>query len=259
MRRIRVIPTLLIDSNCGLVKTIRFGKRTYIGDPINAIKIFNDKGVDELLLLDIDASRNAREPNYQVIEDMVSEAFMPVGFGGGVHNVDQMARLFRCGLEKVVLSTAAHASSELVRDASARFGSQSIVVCMDIKRTMFRGYQVRTHSGQRSTRQEPIAYARQLEAAGVGEIIVNSIDRDGTYLGYDLNLISSVSQAVQVPVIALGGARNTSDFVGAIQKGHASAVAAGSMFVYQSASRGVLISYPSEKELNQLYNEMAVQ
>ncbi len=251
-----MIPTLLIDSNGGLVKTIKFRNRTYIGDPINAVKIFNDKGVDELVLLDIDASKEGRAPDYAKIEAIVSEAFMPISFGGGISSTDQMARLFQCGLEKVVLSTHAVGNIHLIREASARFGNQSIVVCLDVKKTWLGQHRVTTHAGARLLKLDPVQVALQMEDAGAGEIIVYSIDRDGSFQGMDLELIRMVATKVNVPVVACGGARNIQDFVLAVTQGMASAVAAGSMFVYQQPSRGVLISYPNEKELLQMYRSM---
>ncbi len=253
MRRIRVIPTLLIDSNSGLVKTIKFGKRTYLGDPINAVKIFNEKEVDELLLLDIDATRDGREPNYSVIEDIVSEAFMPIGFGGGIRNVRQMGSLFRSGIEKVVLSSALHTHPGLVAEASARFGSQSIVGCLDVRKKLLGGYEIVNRIGKKATALSPVQMALQLQDHAIGEIIVYSVDRDGTYAGFDMNLLRSIATAVEVPVVACGGARGTKDFIDAVVLGKASAVAAGSLFVYQSETKGVLISYPKLEEMNHIF------
>lgn len=245
IRRIRVIPTLLVSSSGGLVKTVRFKNRTYIGDPINAVRIFNEKGVDELVLLDIDASREGREPRYQAIEEIVSEAFMPVAYGGGITSVDQMARLFRCGLEKVILCTSPHSNPELIPEAAARFGSQSLVVSLDVRRQWFGGRKLRVKGGNVAVEKDPVAFARKAVADGAGEVLVYSIDRDGTYEGYDLELLRSISTAVTVPVIACGGARNIDDFRAAINEAGCSAVAAGSIFVYSGRNQGVLINYPS--------------
>ena len=245
LRRIRVIPTLLITSSGGLVKTVRFKNRTYIGDPINAVRIFNEKGVDELVLLDIDASREGREPNYQAIEEIVSEAFMPIAYGGGVTSVNQMAQLFRCGLEKVVLCTAVHSNPRLIAEAAARFGSQSLVVCLDVKRQWLSGPRLRIKGGTVGAGIQPVEFARQVVDAGAGELLVYSIDRDGTYEGYDLELLRSISSAVTVPVIACGGARGIEDFQAAVHGAGCSAVAAGSVFVYKEKKQGVLINYPT--------------
>jgi len=256
MRRVRVIPVLLIDSAAGLVKTVKFGKRTYIGDPINAVRIFNDKGADELVLLDIDATRDGRQPNYALIEDIASEAFMPVGYGGGITSPAQIQRLLRCGLEKVVLSTAAHENPELVREAARQSGAQSVVVCIDVKRGLF-GSSVVTRGGRTKTKLLPGEAASRAVEAGAGEIIVQSVDRDGTFLGYDEPLLASIARNVAVPVIALGGARNLGDFQAAVAGAGCSAAAAGSMFVFQGVARGILISYPSESELDGLYRSLA--
>jgi cyclase len=254
MRRVRIIAVLLLDSSGGLVKTIRFGKRTYIGDPINAVRIFNDKGCDELAILDIDATVDGREPNYSMLEEIAGEAFMPVGYGGGITSVLQMKRLFRCGVEKVILSTQAHLTPELVTQGADQFGAQSIVVCLDVKKTLVGGQRVFVKSGRGKTGLHPWHAAKQAVKAGCGEIIVQNIDRDGTFKGYDSQLIKSVAEHIRVPVIGLGGASTLDDCIQLIEESSCSAVAAGSMFVYHGKTRGVLISYPSEAQLQQ-FNE----
>ena len=247
-RRIRVIPTLTIDGRGRLVKTVRFDKRTYIGDPINAVRIFNGKEVDELLLLDIDATKEGRSPDYDAIEEIVSEAFMPVGYGGGIRTMEEVTRLFQCGIEKVVISSAA-ANLDLIHEASQRFGAQSVAVCLQVKRGLMGGYSVRFNSVAAGSSDKPEDFARKVVEAGAGEVIVYAIDRDGAYKGYDLALLQAVSSAVDVPVVACGGARNIDDFRAAVAEAGCSAVAAGSLFVYRSAGQGVLISYPSQAEL----------
>jgi cyclase len=256
MRRIRVIPALLLNSSGGLVKTVGFGKRTYIGDPINAVKIFNEKGVDELVLLDIDAAKDGREPNFEMIEDIASEAFMPIGYGGGISSVDQMALLFRCGLEKVIVSTTATENPGMLREASDRFGAQSVVVCLDVRKTLLGKSVVTIRSNRTSTKMTPVEAATKAVENGAGELIVYSINRDGSYRGYDEDLLQSVAQSVEVPVIASGGARDLSDFYSAVAESGCSAVSAGSMFFYHGKTKGVLISYPSESELTQLYERL---
>lgn len=255
MRRIRIIPTLLLDKAGGLVKTVRFSRRTYIGDPINAVKIFNEKGVDELVLLDIDATRNGREPNYGLIEEIVSEAFMPVAYGGGIRSIQQMTRLLRCGLEKVIVTTLADEDPGTLRQAANHFGAQSVVVCLDVKKGYF-GPRVITHCGARKSKLSIIEAAQRAVTHGAGEIIVQAVDREGTFCGYDEALIATITRAVDVPVIALGGARNLEDIRSVLVNAGCSAVAAGSMFVYQGPERGVLISYPSEAGLNVLYRSL---
>lgn len=259
MRRIRVIPTLLLNSSGGLVKTIKFGNRTYIGDPINAVKIFNEKCVDELVLLDIDATRDGREPDYSLIEDIASEAFMPIGYGGGIRSTAQMATLFRLGLEKVIVSTALYESPKLVSDAAQQFGSQSVVACLDVRTSVLGKRTVYVRSGTKSTRMDPVAAAKRAANDGAGEIIVYSINADGAYRGYDMKLLGAVASSVSVPVIACGGARNLDDFYDAVVGAGCSAVAAGSMFVYQGNTRGVLISYPSESSMAAMYEQMECQ
>ncbi len=256
MRRIRVIPTLLLDSSGGLVKTVKFGKRTYIGDPINAVKIFNDKGVDELVILDIDATRDKREPNYALVEDIVSEAFMPIGYGGGINDIQQMQNLIQCGLEKVILSTAAHERPEIISEASRQFGAQSVVVCLDLKQSLFGTSCAMTRSGTQKTKLDPVKAARRAVDLGAGELIVCAVDRDGTFSGYDQRLLQTITKNVDVPVVALGGARGINDFNVAIEQCGCSAVAAGSMFVYHGTNKGILISYPSELELQHFYQEL---
>ncbi len=248
LRRVRVIPTLLIDGRGRLVKTVKFGKRTYIGDPINAVKIFNTKEVDELILLDIDATNERRAPNYRLVEDIVGEAFMPVAYGGGISTLDHLTRLYRCGIEKVVLSSALAAGADLVAAASARFGAQAVVACLPVKKSFLGELAVRVKGASHSLPGQPKQIAAQVAGQGAGEIILYSIDRDGTFQGFDLETVRAVSAAVDVPVVACGGAATVVDFRAAVDAG-ASAVAAGSMFVYQSKTRGVLISYPNEGEL----------
>lgn len=248
MRRIRVIPVLQIDRNGGLVKTVRFGKRTYIGDPINAVKIYNDKGVDELILLDIDATRDRRSPNAAILEDIVSEAFMPIGYGGGVTTIDQMGSLLRAGAEKIIINTCTALNPSLLTDAANRFGSQSIVAAIDVKKKMLQGYKCYIKSGSQSV-GDPILWAKHCQSLGAGEILLTSIDREGTYRGYDIPLLKSVSTSVSIPVVANGGARSVQDFLVAVTEGHCSAVSAASIFVYSAQDEGVLIRFPNETEL----------
>ena len=248
-RRVRVMPTLLIDRDGRLIKTVKFGKRTYIGDPINAVKIFNRKEVDELILFDIDASVDRREPNYALIEDIVSEAFMPVGYGGGIHTLDHIVKLYACGLEKVVLTSALKDGTALIEEAARRFGSQAIVACLPVKKPLLRSHGVFVRSGRQALDDGPVALAEKVVTAGAGEIILYAIDRDGTYQGLDIDLIRHVSDAVDIPVVACGGASDIEDMRRAIVEGGASAVAAGSLFVYSAPGKGVLISYPSQERL----------
>lgn len=224
----------------------------YIGDPINAVRIFSEKEVDETVVLDICASRDGREPNYQLIEELAGEAFMPLAYGGGIRTLDQIRRLIRSGVEKVVINSAAAESTSIIREAADIFGSQAVVAAIDIRRSIFGKYRVVTKSGTIETKLDLYAYVEHLVSAGVGEIFVNNIDLDGTMKGYDLPLIRSITELVNVPVVACGGAGSTSHLFDGIHAGGASAVAAGSMFVFHGKHKAVLISYPTSLEIDQL-------
>jgi len=247
MLRPRCIPCLLLHGN-GLVKTLRFGRPRYIGDPLNAVKLFNDLEVDELIFLDILATREARGPDFERIRAIAGECFMPIGYGGGVRSIEDARRLFGIGIEKVILNTAAVELPSLVAELARTFGSQSIVVTIDAKRDWFGRPRAFIRSGTKNTHLKPEDLASQLEHQGAGEILVNSIDRDGTMEGYNYELIDAVSRAVSVPVIACGGAGSITDLRSAIASG-ASAAAAGSLFVFKGPHRAVMITYPSRAEL----------
>lgn len=249
MLKTRVIPALLLRG-AGLVKTTAFKNPVYVGDPINAIRIFNEKEVDELVLLDIAASRTGRGPAFSTIESIASECFMPVAYGGGITTVEQVRRVLELGVEKVVINAAALADPQIVRAVADEFGSQAIVVSMDVKRKLLGRYEVYGDSGTRSTGHEPVTYARMMADHGAGEILLTAIDRDGTMKGYDIELVSKVASAVSIPVIASGGAGTIADFGVASKQGGAAAVAAGAMFVFHGPHRAVLITYPSHAELS---------
>lgn len=251
MLQTRVIPVLLLQ-NKGLVKTVQFKKGKYIGDPINAIKIFNDKECNELVVLDIDASKENRGPNFEFIRAIASECFMPLGYGGGIRNIDDINNLFSLGIEKVILNTAALKSPQLIQQASEKFGNQSIVLSVDITKSMFGKYQIFSHSKANHNYSDPIHYILENIKNGVGEIIINSVDRDGMMNGYDLKLIQKVSHEVNVPLIACGGASSLNDLRSAVEHG-ASGVAAGSIFVYHGPHKAVLINYPSYNECKMLF------
>lgn len=257
MRRVRVIPVLTIDRMARLVKTVAFGKRTYIGDPINAVRIFNTKMVDEILLFDIDATVDGRSPNFEAIGDVAEEAFLPMGYGGGIRSVEDAAKLFALGLEKVVLSSEALTRPALVTAIAERFGVQAVAVSLPYSRKLLGGQQVATRSGKAKTGRAPLDAAKAMVAAGAGEIILYSIDRDGKWTGFDLETVTSVAEAVDVPVVACGGASGLGDFLPAIRDAGASAVAASSLFVYRAPNQGVLISYPEEGDLrDQLFAKL---
>jgi cyclase len=251
MLKARVIPCLLLR-NQGLVKTVRFKEYTYVGDPINAVRIFNEMEVDELIFLDILASKDKKEPDYKLLSELAGECFMPLTYGGGVRTVEQMKKLFALGIEKVALNTASVDKPEIISEGASLFGRQAIIGSIDVRRSIFGKYEVIVEDGTRRTGLNPIEHACSLEKFGVGEILITSIDRDGTWEGYDLDLISKVSAAVGVPVIASGGAGSVEDIGRAVRTGGASAAALGSMVVFQSKGLGVLIKFPSQAELSRV-------
>ena len=248
MRSVRVIPVLLLRNN-GLVKTVKFKDPVYIGDPINAIKIFNEKEVDELVFLDMEVTKNGGEPDYQLLQEFASEAFFPLAYGGGIHTLEQAKRIFRIGVEKIVLSSSAISDPKLVREIADFSGSSSVVVCIDVKKSLFGAHKIFPRNGQKLDNPDPFDMAKSMEQLGAGEIIVNSVDLDGTMLGYDYELIKKMKKVVGIPVVSLGGAGSLSDFKRAVESG-ASAVAAGSFFVFFGKLKGVLITYPSSRDLD---------
>ncbi len=245
--RPRVIPTLLLR-HAGLVKTVKFADAKYVGDPINAVRIFNDKEVDELLFLDVGSAVQAAGPNFELLSDIASEAFMPFGYGGGIRTIEQVRRLFGLGVEKVVLNRAAVEDPSLVERAASLAGSSSVVVGIDVRRRLFGRPEVVAASATLRTGRDPVAHAVEMERRGAGELFLQSVDRDGTQTGYDEALIADVSAAVSIPVIAAGGAGSVADLAKAVAAG-ASAAAAGSLFVFRGRHRAVLITYPTEQDL----------
>ncbi|UYN82570.1 MAG: AglZ/HisF2 family acetamidino modification protein [Microcella sp.] len=246
----RVIPVLLVSDGY-LVKPVKFQGDKYIGDPINAVRIFNEKQVDELVICDIDASIKGTGVNYTLIEEIASEAFMPVGYGGGVSSAAEAQRITSIGIEKVVLNTAALQRPETITEISDALGASSTVVSVDARRKLTGGWEAFARRGTRKTGFSPAEFASRAQQLGAGEILVSSIDRECTFGGYDLKLIESVAAAVTVPIIALGGAGGFDDFAPALEAG-ASAVAAGSMFVLNGKHRAVLISYPTPERVRTL-------
>lgn len=253
MIRARVIPCLSL-LNGGLVKTRRFRDPVYVGDPVNAVRIFNDKEVDEIAFLDIGATSSGKEPDYALISDIASEAFMPFSYGGGITNIDQIRRLYSLGVEKIVINSAATTNSALVSAAADVAGSSGVVVSIDVRRNWLGRYSVYTNSGKRNVKVDPVTFALHMERLGAGEILLNSIDRDGEMGGYDLELIGLVAHAVTIPVVAVGGAGELKHFSDAISHG-ASAVGAGSMFVFHGKHRAVLITYPEYGQLERLFEQ----
>jgi cyclase len=254
MIQTRVIPCLLLKGR-GLVKTIKFGKQTYLGDPINIIKIFNDKEVDEVVLLDITATIERRKPNIKYILEIASECFIPLGYGGGISSLSDIREILNVGIEKVIINSYANVNPSFIREAASEVGSQSIVVSIDVKRNHGGKLEVYSHGGKKGTGRDPVQFAQEMVSMGAGEILLNAIDRDGTMQGYDIELIKRVAEAVPIPVVACGGAASLNDFVTAVKLGHASGVAAGSLFVFQGRNRAVLINYPNQEELHRLFAE----
>jgi cyclase len=252
MFRPRVIPVLLLK-NLGLVKSIKFKNHRYIGDPINAVKIFNDKKADELVFLDINASQQNRLISLDFVHKVGDEANMPFAVGGGIKSIRDIRQILGNGAEKVILNTTSFENPEFIKEAADSFGSSTIVVCLDIKKNIFGKYQLVYKNAQKISKEDPAEFAQKLELFGVGEIIIQSLDRDGTYLGYDIEIIKIISKAVSIPVVALGGARDYNDFNIAVNNGYASAVAAGSLFVYHGPRRAVLISFPTKNELKKIF------
>ncbi len=244
----RVMPCLLLQ-NGSLVKTVKFKDPGYIGDPINAIRIYNEKEVDELIFLDITATIENKRPPFKILSEIASECFMPVAYGGGIRRLEDIQEIFSLGIEKVVINTCAAENPEFIRKAAEKFGSQSIVVSIDVRKKLMGRYEVYTHGGRKGTGLEPVAYAVQMQQQGAGEIMLTAIDRDGTQEGYDIDLIRKVTAAVDIPVIACGGAGKVEDFGRAVKEGGASACAAGSMVVYYGRNRAVLINFPTRAEL----------
>ena len=243
----RVIPTLLLDTDV-LVKTVRYADPVYIGDPVNAISIFNRFEVDEIVLLDISATPDGRKPSFQLIEQLAAECWVPLTYGGGIRDIEDVRRILGSGVEKVVLNTVVADDPAFVTRVADIFGSQAVVVSVDVRRVGLGGQEAFVAHGTRSLGVDPVAHARRAEALGAGEILLNSIDRDGVMQGYDTDLIRAVAAEVGVPVVACGGAGERAHLIDAIRAG-ASAVAAGSIFVYRGPTRSVLVNFPDRAEL----------
>ncbi|THU41525.1 glycosyl amidation-associated protein WbuZ [Niastella caeni] len=256
MKRVRVIPVLLLKGE-GLVKSVQFKNHKYVGDPINAVKIFNEKEVDELALIDISATREGKKPDLNKIAEIAGEAFMPLSYGGGITDIKEVKDILFNGIEKVIINKSAFTQPSFISRIAERFGSQSVVVSIDVKKNVWGKYNVYINNGTENTKKNPVDYACECEKLGAGEILLNVIERDGTYKGFDIDIVQQISRAVNIPVVACGGAGSLTDFKQAIVEGGASAVAAGSMFVFQRPHNAVLISYPSQTDLmTQLYNSI---
>lgn len=254
MLRPRIIPCLLVK-NKGLVKTLQFKDGKYVGDPINAVRIFNEKESDELMVIDIDATSNSKEPDYKMIENLASECRMPLCYGGGIKNLEQAQRIFSLGVEKIAISSAAVYNSRLVSEIASKVGSQSVVVVLDAKKKLFGGYELYTHNGKKSTGLSPADFALKMQNEGAGEIVLNSIDNDGIMKGYDLDLIDKVRKEISLPLTVLGGAGDLEHIGKLIQMYGIIGAAAGSLFVFKGKYKAVLINYPNWDEKDGLINQ----
>ncbi len=253
MLRPRIIPVLLIK-NGELVKTVNFKNPQYIGDPLNAVRIFNEKEVDELTIFDIDASISLTEPNYKLIEKIAKQSSMPICYGGGIKTVEQANRISSTGVEKIALSSAALDNSILLKKIAEKLGSQSVVVVLDVKKKMFGGYEVFVENGKKASSINLFDFIEEIQTMGVGELLINSIDEDGKMQGFDLELIGNVSLKTTVPLTVLGGAGCLNDIKKVIEKHQIIGVAAGSLFVFKGKYKAVLINYPNRSEKNKLYD-----
>ncbi|MCH7989500.1 MAG: imidazole glycerol phosphate synthase subunit HisF [Planctomycetes bacterium] len=255
---IRVIPTLLLKE-WGIVKTVRFQEETYIGCPINAVRVFNANNVDELILLDIQATQLGRIPLADVVSQIADEALMPITVGGGLQKMEHIRELLRIGADKVTINTAACENPAFIEEAAGKFGSQCIVVSIDVKQVRDGSHEVFCRRGSTATGLDPVSHAVRMQELGAGEILLNSIDQDGTWDGYELGLLRQVCDAVTIPVIACGGAGELQHFSDAVTIGHASAVSAGSFFLYHTKRRGILINFPTREELQCALGETSVR
>jgi cyclase len=249
MLRPRIIPCLLIHDK-GLVKSVQFKDHKYVGDPINAVRIFNEKECDELMVLDIDATILDREPDYKMIENLATECRMPLCYGGGIKTAEQAQRIFSLGVEKIAISSAAVSNPELIAEIAV-----SVVVVMDVKKKLLGGYELYTHNGKKSSGKNPVEFAKMVEQMGAGEIVVNSIDQDGIMKGYDMNITDKIRQAISLPLTVLGGAGNIQDIGKLISSYGIIGAAAGSLFVFKGVYKAVLINYPNWEEKDKLINE----
>ena len=253
MLRPRIIPCLLVQ-NKGLVKSVQFKNHKYVGDPINAVRIFNEKEADELMLIDIDTTINKVEPNYKMIQNIASECRMPLCYGGGIKNVQQAQKIFSLGVEKIALSSILVENPNIISDLASKVGSQSVVAILDVKKKLFGGYEIFTHNGKNSTGINPIDFVQKIENLGAGEIVINSIDQDGTMNGYDLKLVEQIRKSTTLPLTILGGAGSLNHIGNLIQNYGIIGAAAGSLFVFKGVYKAVLINYPSFNEKDKLIN-----
>lgn len=251
----RIIPCLLVH-NKGLVKSVKFSNHKYVGDPINAVKIFNEKEVDELMVVDIDATVENREPDYKMIENLAAECRMPLCYGGGIKTAEQAKRIFSLGVEKIAISSVAVENPQLIKEIAERVGNQSVIVVLDVKKKFFGGkYEIWTHNATKNTGKDPVEFAKLCESFGAGEIIINSIDQDGVMKGYDFNIIDKIRESISLPMTVLGGVGTLDDIGELIKKQGIIGAAAGSLFVFKGKYKAVLINYPNRIEKDTLINQ----
>ncbi|SFV62811.1 Imidazole glycerol phosphate synthase cyclase subunit [hydrothermal vent metagenome] len=253
MLRTRVIPTLLLKDG-SLVKTINFKKYNYIGDPVNTVRIFNELEVDELIFLDIFASKNNSDINFKLLKDIANECFMPLSYGGNIKSLDDAKKIFEIGFEKIVINSNAFDNLKLIEEIAKYFGSQSIIGSIDVKKNFFGKYRIFSHHGRIKQEKDVIIWSKKLESVGIGELFLTSIDKEGTWEGYDIELIKKVTDSVQIPVIANGGAGSIDDIGEVAREANASACAVGSLVVYQKKGMGVLVNFPDRKRLEDAIN-----
>jgi len=244
----RIIPGLLLDGN-SLVKTINFKKSKYIGDPINTIRIFNELEVDEVVLLDITATRLKKSPNFKLITELTNECFMPLAYGGGIRHIDDAKKLFNIGIEKVIINSFLFEKPSFITQLAKNFGSQSVVASIDIKKNLFGNYQILSNAGKKKQKVNIMNWVKELENLGAGELLITAIHKEGTWSGFDFDLVEKISNSVNIPVIAHGGASSLSDIEQVIKKSNASAACLGSMVVYQRKGMGVLINFPEQSDV----------
>ena len=251
MLQTRIIPCLLLKDD-SLVKTVNFKKPAYIGDPVNTARIFNELEVDELTLLDISATSNKKKPNFKILAELANECFMPLAYGGGINDFEDAKKIFQIGIEKVIINSIAFSKPAFITELAEHFGNQAIVASIDVKKNMFGKYQVFSNSGTKKQKVDPVDWAQELEQLGAGEILLTAIHQEGTWNGFDINIIEKISNAVNIPVIANGGASSIEDIEKAVKQGNASAVSLGSMVVYQNKGMGVLVNFPDTEKLNKV-------
>jgi len=251
MLQTRVIPTLLLRGK-SLVKTVRFGKFNYVGDPANTVRIFNELEVDELIFLDISVSQEGHEPNFKLLAEIANECFMPLGYGGGISNLRHAQTIFEIGFEKIAINTHSFVNKELITEIADVYGSQAVIASIDVKTSFFGKPTVCTLGKKLNKKYDPVAWAKEVENLGAGEILLTCIDREGTWSGFDLEIVKSVADAVSIPVIAHGGAGSIEHLRQVVKEAHASAVALGSMVVFQKKGMGVLVNFPEKEVLEEV-------